>query len=72
VVTAFGDDEGWDREVGLKTEIVPLSKPYGLYAGNVFQGMVKLDGKPVPFCEAEVEYYKWCCGEPWPQGLPIA
>ena len=57
VVTAFGDDEGWDEEVGLKTEIVPLSKPYGLYAGNVFQGIVKLDGKPVPHAEVEVEYY---------------
>jgi cobalt/nickel transport protein len=57
VVTAFGDDEGWDGEVGLKTEIVPLSKPYGLYAGNVFQGIVKLDGKPVPYAEVEVEYY---------------
>ena len=57
VVTAFGDDEGWDKEVGLKTEIVPLSKPYGLYAGNVFQGIVKLNGKLVPFCEVEVEYY---------------
>ena len=57
VVTAFGDDEGWDKEIGLKTEIVPLSKPYGLYTGNVFQGIVKLDGKPVPFCEVEVEYY---------------
>lgn len=57
VVTAFGDDEGWDQEIGLKTEIVPLSKPYGLYAGNVFQGIVKLDGRPVPFCEVEVEYY---------------
>lgn len=57
VVTAFGDDEGWDEEIGLKTEIVPLSKPYGLYAGNVFQGIVKLDGKPVPYAEVEVEYY---------------
>jgi cobalt/nickel transport protein len=57
VVTAFGDDEGWDQEVGLKTEIVPLSKPYALYAGNVFQGIVKVDGKPVPFAEIEVEYY---------------
>jgi cobalt/nickel transport protein len=57
VVTAFGDDEGWDAEVGLKTEIVPLSKPFGLYAGNVFQGTVKMDGKPVPFAEVEVEYY---------------
>jgi cobalt/nickel transport protein len=57
VVTAFGDDEGWNEEIGLKTEIVPLSKPFGLYAGNVFQGIVKLDGKPVPSAKVEVEYY---------------
>ncbi len=57
VVTAFGDDEGWDREIGLKTEIVPLSKPYGLYTGNIFQGIVKLNGKPVPYSTVEVEYY---------------
>ena len=57
VVTAFGDDEGWDEEIGLKTEIVPLAKPFGLYAGNVFQGIVKLDGKAVPYAEVEVEYY---------------
>jgi cobalt/nickel transport protein len=57
VVAAFGIDDGWDAEAGLKTEIVPLSKPYGLYAGNVFQGIVKLDGKPVPYAEVEVEYY---------------
>ena len=57
VVAAFGDDEGWDQEIGLKTEIVPLSKPFGLYAGNVFQGIVKLNKKPVPFAEVEVEYY---------------
>ena len=57
VVTSFGDDEGWDEEIGLETEIVPLSKPFGLYAGNVFQGIVKMDGKPVPYCEVEVEYY---------------
>ena len=57
IVGAFGDDEGWDGEIGLKTEIVPLSKPFGLYTGNVFQGVVKLDGKAVPYAEVEVEYY---------------
>jgi cobalt/nickel transport protein len=57
VVTAFGDDEGWDTEIGLPTEIVPLSKPFGLYAGNVFQGIVKLNGQPLPFAQVEVEYY---------------
>ncbi len=57
IVAAFGDDEGWDAEAGIKTEIVPLSKPFGLYAGNVFQGIVKLDGKVVPNAEVEIEYY---------------
>ncbi|WP_022668356.1 DUF4198 domain-containing protein [Desulfospira joergensenii] len=57
VVTSFGDDEGWDGELGLKTEIVPLSKPFGLYDGNVFQGIVKMNGKPVPYAEVEIEYY---------------
>ena len=57
IVAAFGEEEGWDEPVGLKTEIVPLSRPFGLYAGNVFQGVVMLDGKPVPYAEVEVEYY---------------
>jgi len=56
-VAAFGDDEGWDAPMGLKTEIVPLSKPFGLWAGNVFQGIVQLDGAPVPYAEVEVEFY---------------
>ena len=57
IVNAFGLEEGWDEEVGLKAEIVPLTRPYGLYTGNVFQGIVKNNGKPVPYSEVEVEYY---------------
>lgn len=57
IVNALGKEEGWDTEIGLKTEIIPLTRPYGLWAGNVFQGIVKVDGKPVPFAEVEVEYY---------------
>jgi len=56
-VTAYGDDEGWDTELGLKTEIVPLSKPFGLWEHNVFQGIIKMDGEPVPYAEVEVEFY---------------
>ncbi len=56
-VAAFGDDEGWDAEIGLKTEIVPLSKPFGLYAHNLFQGIVKVDGAPIPFASVEIEFY---------------
>ncbi len=57
IISAFGNEEGWDEPVGLKTEIVPLSRPFGLYVGNVFQGVVLLDGKPAPYTEVEVEYY---------------
>lgn len=57
VVPAFGEEEGWDTPLGLKTEIVPLTRPFGNYAGNVFQGQVLLDGKPVPGAMVEVEFY---------------
>ncbi|SMC17366.1 cobalt/nickel transport protein [Desulfacinum hydrothermale DSM 13146] len=55
-VQALGLEEGWDRPVGLETEIIPLTRPYGLWTGNVFTGRVLLKGKPVPFAEVEVEY----------------
>jgi cobalt/nickel transport protein len=56
-VAAYGAEAGWDAEVGLKAEIVPLTRPFGLYAGNVFQGLVKFKGKPVPGADVEVEYW---------------
>lgn len=56
-VPAFGGDEGWDEPVGLKTEIIPMLRPFGNYAGNTFVGQVLLDGKPVPNAEVEVELY---------------
>lgn len=55
-VAALGLQDGWDQPVGLETEIVPLSRPYGLWTGNLFSGRVLLNGKPVPFAEVEVEY----------------
>lgn len=57
IVNAFGLESGWDEELGMPTEIVPLTRPYGLYAGNLFQGIVKVDGKPAPYTEVEVEYF---------------
>lgn len=56
-VNALGLEEGWDEEVGLETEIIPLTRPYGLWTGNVFTGIVKLNGEPVPYAEVEIEYY---------------
>ena len=56
-VAALGDEEEWDQEVGLKAEIIPLTRPFGIYAGNVFRGVVKFNGKPVPDADVEVEYW---------------
>ena len=56
-VAAFADAEGWDKPLGLATEIVPLCAPYGLYTGNVFQGQVLVDGNPAPGALVEVEFY---------------
>ncbi len=57
VVDAYGLQEGWDNLVGLKAEIKPLVRPYGLWTGNLFRGVVLYNGKPVPYAEIEVEYY---------------
>lgn len=57
MVPAFGDDSGWDQALGLPAEIVPVTRPFGNYAGNIFQGQVIVGGEPVPYAEVEVELY---------------
>lgn len=57
LVPAYGNEEGWDTPAGLKFEIVPLTRPFGNYAGGVFTGVVMLDGKPAPGVHVEAEYY---------------
>ena len=66
IVNALGMEVGWDEEVGLKTEIIPLTRPYGLWTGNVFQGIVKVKGEAVPYAEIEVEYYNQDGKVKWP------
>ncbi len=61
IVDALGAEEGWDAPIakvaGLPCEIIPLTRPYSLYAGNVFTGQVMMGGKPVPNAEVEVEWW---------------
>lgn len=57
IIPAYGDDEGWDQPVGLPTEIVPLLRPFGNYAGNSFTGQVLVNGTPSAYAEVEVELY---------------
>lgn len=56
IVDAFGAETGWDRMVGFPVEIEPLVRPYGLWTGNLFTGVVKRGGDPVPFATVEVEW----------------
>ena len=55
-VNALGLEKGWDEPVGLETEIIPLTRPYGFWTGNIFTGQVLVKGQPVPGVEVEVEY----------------
>ena len=58
IFNVAGAPTDWDAPVGdpLPVEIVPLDKPYALWVGNVFRGVVTCGGKPVPGAEIEVEY----------------
>lgn len=49
----------WNEDFGLKAEIVPLTKPYAIYEGGSFTGVVRSEGQPVPFAEIEVEYVNY-------------
>jgi len=37
----------WDKPVGLKAELIPLVKPYGLRVGDTFRAQLLYDGVPV-------------------------
>ena len=56
VVNAYGGGDGWDDALGLKAEIIPLTRPFGLYKGNIFSAKVLYKGKPAPNVIVEVEY----------------
>jgi nickel transport protein len=48
---------GWDAAAGLAFEIVPLTRPYGLIPGIVFQGRLLVEGKSLADAIVEVEHY---------------
>ncbi len=56
IVDSFASGDGWDQLVGFPVEILPLTRPTGLWQGNSFTGVVLRDGVPAPFAEIEVEY----------------
>jgi cobalt/nickel transport protein len=56
VVNKGGLPTGWGEPLGLATEIVPLNKPYQVFAGSTFTGRLLSEGKPAPGVECEIEY----------------
>ena len=58
IFNVAGAPTDWGVPVGdpLPVEIIPLDKPYALWVGNVFRGLVTCGGKPVPGAKIRVEY----------------
>jgi len=46
----------WSDEVGLEVEIIPLVKPYAIWEGSNFTGIVKANSKIVPFANIDISY----------------
>ena len=56
VVNGYGLEDSWKRPLGLPQEIVPLTRPYGLWTGNLFCGRVLFDGKAMADVDVEIEH----------------
>ncbi len=56
IVNVGGEPGAWNEPVGAPAEIVPLVQPYNRWTGNIFQGQVLLNGKPVANTGVEVTF----------------
>ncbi|MEH6445270.1 MAG: DUF4198 domain-containing protein [Oceanospirillaceae bacterium] len=56
IVDGYASFNGWDALIKAPVEIEPLSRPYSLWVGNNFTGIVRKNGQAVPFAEIEVEW----------------
>jgi len=57
VVLHVQAQRGWDQAAGQGFEMAPLTRPYGLQPGLVFQTQVLGDGKPAAGTLVEIEHY---------------
>ncbi|WP_135079645.1 DUF4198 domain-containing protein [Terasakiella sp. SH-1] len=56
LINKGGVPTDWAEPLGLKTEILPLNKPYGAVVGSSFSAIVLREGKPLPGVEVEIEH----------------
>jgi len=57
VVLHVQAQQGWEKPAGQAMELVPLTRPYGLRPGMVFQAQVFAETKPLAGALVEVERY---------------
>src|SRR5205823_10917462 len=57
VVLHVQAQKGWDASVGKGLQMTPLTRPYGLEPGTVFQTRILADSQPLPGTLVEVERY---------------
>ncbi len=51
------EESSWDRPVGLKLEIIPLIRPYGLMSGQIFRGKLLYEDRPAPGVLIQITRY---------------
>lgn len=55
-VPVYGESRGWDVPCGLRLEVVPHTRPFGLGAPCLFSAQVRWQGQPLP--GASVRMYR--------------
>lgn len=56
IVNVAAAPTNWSDELKLEAEIIPLVKPYAIWEGSNFTGIVKANGKVVPFANIDITY----------------
>lgn len=56
IVNVAGAPTNWSDDLQLDAEIVPLVKPYSIWEGSNFTGIVKANGKAVPHAVIDITY----------------
>ncbi len=51
------EENSWDRAIGLKLEIIPLTRPYGLMSGQLFRGKLLYEGRPASEVLLQITHY---------------
>ena len=56
IINVAGAPTNWSDDLQLEAEIVPLVKPYAIWEGSNFTGIVKAQGEIVPFAQVDITY----------------